>query len=148
MLIYLIMGVLAAGVVMTLLAARMRSRDAAQMLRWALGLGGMALGVLLTVRGLAVAGIPLMGAAIGLMGVAMRGGKRLGAGQQAPPDSRTSDPMSAREAREILGVSDTASHDEIRQAHRDMMKRVHPDAGGSDALAAKVQQARDVLLGD
>jgi len=142
-LVFLVLAVLA----LTLLAARMRSRDAAQMLRWALGLGGMALGVLLTVRGLAVAGLPLIGAAVGLLGVAMRGGKRKSAGStDAPPPTRSAGSMSRKEALDILGVDENASDDEIHSAYRAMMKRVHPDAGGSDALAAKVHEARNVLL--
>ena len=56
--------------------------------------------------------------------------------------------MSEAEARAILGVGPDADEETIRKAHRTMMKRVHPDQGGSDALAAKVQEARDVLLKD
>lgn len=146
MLIYALALLVAAAVAITLLAARMKSRDAAQMLRWALGVGGVLLGLLLTVRGLAVAGVPLVGAAIGLLGVAARGGRKPRSEQSAPPIRPGA--MSEREAREILGVGPEADEAEIRTAHRELMKRVHPDAGGSDALAARVQQARDVLLGD
>jgi len=55
--------------------------------------------------------------------------------------------MSAEEAREILGVASGASPEEIERAYRRVMKAAHPDHGGSDWMAAKVNQAKDVLLG-
>lgn len=55
--------------------------------------------------------------------------------------------MSADEARDILGVAAGASEEEIEAAYRKEMKRAHPDQGGSDWMAAKVNQAKDVLLG-
>ena len=54
--------------------------------------------------------------------------------------------MSLREARDLLGVSARASEEEIRAAHRRLIGRVHPDAGGSDALAGRVNAARDLLV--
>ena len=54
--------------------------------------------------------------------------------------------MSADEAREILGVDAAAEKNTIEAAYRKAMLRAHPDHGGSDWLAAKVNQARDVLL--
>lgn len=50
------------------------------------------------------------------------------------------------EARAVLGIGADAGADEIRAAHRRLIARVHPDAGGSDALAARVTAARDLLL--
>ena len=56
-------------------------------------------------------------------------------------------PMTAEEALRILGLKPGASADEIKAAHHRLMLKIHPDQGGSDALAAQVNRAKDVLLG-
>jgi len=54
--------------------------------------------------------------------------------------------MSRREALETLGLEEGASAEDIIGAHRALMKKLHPDRGGSTGLAARVNQAKDVLL--
>ena len=56
--------------------------------------------------------------------------------------------MSRAEALDILGLDDTATPDAIRHAHRELMLKLHPDRGGSHTLAAQVNAAKDVLLGE
>ena len=54
--------------------------------------------------------------------------------------------MSRSEALEVLGLDEGASAADIIRAHRTLMKKFHPDHGGSTALAARVNQAKDVLM--
>lgn len=64
-----------------------------------------------------------------------------------PGVKRQSTAMTEEEAHEILGLKPGADVDAIRRAHRTLMKRLHPDQGGSTYLAARVNQAKDILLG-
>jgi DnaJ domain len=56
--------------------------------------------------------------------------------------------MTHQEAYKVLGLEPSASAVEVRKAHRRLMQRVHPDLGGNAFLAQRVNEARDLLLGD
>jgi hypothetical protein len=66
--------------------------------------------------------------------------------KQPPPRGPRSD-MTREEALAVLGLAEGASEEEIRAAHRRLIRRTHPDVGGTADLAARINRAKDVLVG-
>ena len=124
--------------------SRQKTAHASRLVRMLLGGGAVAAGVLLALRGALALGIPIGLFGLGMLGIAVNAPGQGGSQGQGPAPSGGA--MSLSEAREILGVTAGATREEIRHAHRQLMKKLHPDTGGSPALARQVQEARDVLL--
>ncbi len=128
---------------------------------WVVALGGLVLTVLLFLTGrggIALGGLTLFGPLLWQKWRAAHSpapgprpgpGPGAGAGQQSGSraSGRRAGWMSPEEALQVLGLKAGASQTEIREAHKRLMRAAHPDSGGSDWLAARINQARDVLLG-
>ena len=71
---------------------------------------------------------------------------RAAAGARHASRPAASTTMTREEAFQVLGLKPGAAASEIRSAHRRLMKQFHPDHGGSDYIAAKINQAKDLLL--
>lgn len=111
---------------------------------WVLALGGLSLALLLILTGkggLALGALTLFGPLLYQKWQAGRG-RRVGGGKA----KRGSGSMTREEAFEVLGLPPTASEIDIREAYHRLMRGAHPDAGGSDWLASRINQARDILL--
>lgn len=147
------------AVVLFLLLGGMRAFERASvtsikaLFTWILALGGLSLALLLILTGrggVALGALTLFGPLVYQRWQAARG-RRIGGIGSGPGAAGSGAPrsgaMSREEAYEVLGLHTGASESEIREAHRRLMRGAHPDAGGSDWLAARINQARDILLG-
>jgi hypothetical protein len=110
---------------------------------WRVGAGLAAAALIVTGAAAAIKGNELIGLLLAATGLVVALSGRIGRrGQQrAPVES-----MSSAEARSILGVNEDASAAEIKAAYMRLMKRNHPDQGGTSGLAAKLNAARELLL--
>lgn len=137
----------------------------AQRLRLSFGLGGVAAGVILFAAGRGGLGLPLLVVGVGLLmtwyrkgaekpsvegnqnGGSSAGGEDLkgdlGARRRHPARQSA---MTEDEAYKVLGLDPGAGPDDVRRAHRALMQKLHPDLGGSDWLASRINQAKDVLI--
>lgn len=81
----------------------------------------------------------------GMFGANWRQRFDAGADGGAGPAGNRAGAMGRDEAYRVLGLPDGASIDQINKAHRALMQKLHPDHGGTSYLAAKINQAREVL---
>jgi hypothetical protein len=81
-----------------------------------------------------------------ILGAALMGGALIWAAWRRQRPSAK--PMPVADARRLLGVTEGATMEEIRTAHRRLIAKVHPDTGGSVELAHRVNAARDTLLAE
>lgn len=66
--------------------------------------------------------------------------------QARPPAPTGAKPMTLEEAEALLGLGAAYSAEEARAAHKRLIAQTHPDKGGTDYLAAKINEARDIVL--
>jgi DnaJ family protein C protein 19 len=152
MILWLLLG----GIVLFVLVGGMRAFERASvtsvkaLFAWIAALGGLSLALMLILTGrggIALGALTLFGPLLYQRWQAARGGRIGGPGPGGRGSRTRSGPMSRAEAFEVLGLQPGASEAEIREAHRRLMRGAHPDTGGSDWLAARINQARDILLG-
>jgi DnaJ homolog subfamily C member 19 len=116
------------------------------LLTWVAALAGLSLALLLLLTGrggMALGALMMFGPLLWQKWQASQS-RKVGGGSRSPPNRLGA--MTRQEAYEVLGLQPGASKAEIREAHRRLMRGAHPDAGGSDWLASRVNQARDILL--
>jgi hypothetical protein len=128
------------------IAKRMQGRA------WRPGVGMLALACIVGgVFLLTVVKIPPLGSLLLAVGMLMSMGVRRSATgptpTDRPPPQRRVGGITPDEARDILGVGPDASPEEVQAAYLRLIRRNHPDQGGSTGLAAQLNAARDVLLG-
>ncbi len=143
----MIMLVLGAGALLVMMGALgMFSRAQVATVKslgvWIAGIGGLLLAAMLFLTGrgaVAVSALVVLGPLIWSWR-----GERAGKAGQAPRAGRGG--MSREDAYAVLGLKQGASRAEVLEAHRRLMRAAHPDQGGSDWLAARINQARDALV--
>lgn len=145
--IIFILGLVALAVFMGALGmfSRAQIKDIKRFGAWTAALGGLALGALLLLTGRGAIAISALMFLAPLVWQWMA--PKIAAPGAKPTPRAAPGSMTRAEAFEILGLKTGATDTDIRAAYHRLMRAAHPDAGGSDWLAARINQARDTLLG-
>jgi len=117
---------------------------------WIAALGGLSLALLLILTGrggMALGPLIMFGPLVWRHLQAAKQTTNEGAARAGPRSSRRGSSMTRAEAFAVLGLSPGASDIDIKEAHIRLMRTAHPDVGGSDWIATRINQARDILLG-
>ncbi len=145
-------GLLLGGLALLLLLGGLRAFERASvatiksLLAWIAALAGLSLTLLLVLSGRG----PIAFFALSLLFPLLRQRWQTWRAASAGPSPRRPEArgsMSRAEALEVLGLRPDAGEVEIQLAYIRLIRSAHPDNGGSDWLAARINQARDVLLG-
>lgn len=136
-LVALLLAFLAGWLIWTGRLQRMSAKDG-------MALGTAIVGAVMAAKGKPLEGAPLLiGAAVYFYGKSRGKGRSDRTAPKAPAPVRDDD---LAKARALLGVPADADARTIRAAHRRLIASVHPDKGGTEALAAQINAARDLLL--
>ena len=131
----LLLAGLAGWLIWTGRLQRMSARDG-------MALGAALVGAVMAAKGKPLIGAPLLvGATLFFFARSQPGRKKSGKPVPQPVSSQA-----VIDARRLLGVGPDADARAIRAAHRRLIASVHPDKGGTEALAAQINAARDLLI--
>ena len=129
-----------AGLLILRHLGRMPAGGQRQFQRQALGLAMVVGAAVLALKGQLLIAVPLLGFGAGLLGWQNLPFQKTS--NSAPPVTT----MDRSEALNVLGLKANATVDDIRAAHKNLLRGLHPDAGGSTYLSAKINAARDKLI--
>ncbi|MCJ9429245.1 DnaJ domain-containing protein [Kordiimonas marina] len=147
---WLFAGLALAGLMMLFLYwwANTDVKSARKSLMWAVMFVAVLLGLMLLATGRGFFAILPIGYAVWRMAGDRRGGASgTSRDRTGPGPGRSKGTMTRSEAYDVLGLEDGAREEEINAAYRKLMAQVHPDKGGSSWMAAKLNEARRILLG-
>jgi hypothetical protein len=150
-LILLLLGCLTLLVLMGALGAFSRAQIASIKAfgLWVAAIGGLVLAALLFLTGrgpTAIAALAMLGPLVWSWIGEARGPAKGGDGAARGNPGRGGGAMSREEALAVLGLKPGADRAQIIAAHRRLMRAAHPDQGGSDWLASRINAARDILI--